>query len=163
MNFIRCTPNENTKHVVKKHWTEEEDKKLISAVEKVGNKSWIDVAKYVDGRNPKQCRERWITNLSPENNKEEWKIEDDVKLIKLYATYGSMWKTFTEYFKGRNDIAIKNRYNWLKRRSIPEYLEYQEKNPAPMILADKIDNGSLINDQSIETQDLSFNAFMEIF
>ena len=74
-----------------------------------------------------------------------------------------MWKTFTEYFKGRNDIAIKNRYNWLKRRSIPEYLEYQAKNPAPMILADKIDNGSLINDQSIETQDLSFNAFMEIF
>ena len=147
------TSEKKAKKIVKKRWTEEEDRNLKAAVEKEGTKSWSEIAKYVENRSPKQCRERWLSNLSPENSKDEWSIEDDVKLIKLFSKYGSMWKSFTTYFKGRNDIALKNRYNWLKRKSIPDYLEFQEKNSQIIDIPQALE----------ETPGLDFNAFTEVF
>ena len=148
-----CSKKLRKKHIIKKHWTPEEDNKLKAAVEKVGTKSWPDVAKYVENRNSKQCRERWLSSLSPDNNKSDWNIEDDVKLIHLFRTYGSRWKEFATQFEGRSDIAVKNRYNWLKRRSIPDYLEYQITNSSQ----------SAISTPNIDSEDVDFNAFIEQF
>ncbi|EAY01869.1 Myb-like DNA-binding domain containing protein [Trichomonas vaginalis G3] len=37
-------------------WTDEEDKKLIEAVQKFGQKSWIKISKYVGSKSDVQCR-----------------------------------------------------------------------------------------------------------
>lgn len=37
-------------------WTDEENKKLIEAVQKFGQKSWIKIAKYVGSKSDVQCR-----------------------------------------------------------------------------------------------------------
>jgi hypothetical protein len=46
-------------------WTPEEDRKLIKAVKKHGNK-WVAVAALVHGRTSDQCCGRWTRSLDPD-------------------------------------------------------------------------------------------------
>ena len=41
-------------------WTASEDKILIEAYKKNGNK-WVEISKLIDGRTDKQCQDRWST------------------------------------------------------------------------------------------------------
>jgi hypothetical protein len=50
-------------------WNEEESAALCAAVSVHGAWQWRKVAALVSTRNPKQCCERWHTQLKPEVNK----------------------------------------------------------------------------------------------
>jgi hypothetical protein len=51
--------------LVKGPWTAEEDSKVSELVGKYGIKSWSFIAKQLQGRLGKQCRERWYNHLNP--------------------------------------------------------------------------------------------------
>uniref|UniRef100_A0A673IF48 V-myb avian myeloblastosis viral oncogene homolog-like 1 n=1 Tax=Sinocyclocheilus rhinocerous TaxID=307959 RepID=A0A673IF48_9TELE len=53
--------------LVKGPWTKEEDQRVIELVHKYGPKRWSVIAKHLQGRIGKQCRERWHNHLNPEN------------------------------------------------------------------------------------------------
>ncbi|KAG7272299.1 hypothetical protein CRUP_014184 [Coryphaenoides rupestris] len=55
--------------LVKGPWTKEEDQKVIDLVHKYGPKRWSVIAKHLQGRIGKQCRERWHNHLNPEVKK----------------------------------------------------------------------------------------------
>jgi hypothetical protein len=106
-------------------WSAEEDELLISAVETFGMASWGLVASKIPGRSGKQCRERWLGQLSPLIVKSNWTVEEDSQLLWVHAFHGNHWCTIARFLPGRDPIAIKNRWNSLARRSMPAFLPVQ--------------------------------------
>ena len=110
--------NNNNKDVKKtKHrkFTAEEDKKLKSAISVHGTSDWMKIASLMEGRNSRQCRERWLNYLSPKLNNSEWTKEEDQFLLEKINEMGKLWVQIAKYFPGRTDQMMKNRYNKLKR------------------------------------------------
>ncbi|KAE9612050.1 putative transcription factor MYB-HB-like family [Lupinus albus] len=50
---------------VKGKWTPDEDRILVESVRRFGLKKWSRIAKMLNGRVGKQCRERWFNHLRP--------------------------------------------------------------------------------------------------
>ena len=102
----------------KQKWTHAEDASLIAAVQKLGTKSWKDIADFVPGRNGKQCRERWTGQLSPTITKDVWTPEEDSMLIVAQNTNGNRWALIAKMLHGRSSISVKNRWGWLQRHGL---------------------------------------------
>lgn len=102
----------------KAKWTSEEDKLLVHAVEVFGTESWIKICQMVPGRTGKQCRERWIGQLSPQVSKTTWSEIEDKLLLELHNDFGNKWTSISKYLKGRSAISVKNRWNWLIRHNV---------------------------------------------
>lgn len=106
----------------KKHkWTPDEDNKLLKSVEIHGTKNWIAVASMVPNRNPKQCRERYTTQINPALCRDDWTPVEDTMLIQLHERYGNHWAKIANHLNGRSSIAVKNRYHLLLRKSPSQF------------------------------------------
>ncbi|OHS97919.1 Myb-like DNA-binding domain containing protein [Tritrichomonas foetus] len=104
-------------------WTPIEDEMLRKAVEIHGSKNWTAVASLVHGRNPKQCRERWTSQINPNLVRDEWNAQEDQTLIMMHQKHGNLWATIASFLPGRSSTAVKNRYNLLSRRGQISSLE----------------------------------------
>ena len=60
--------------------------------------------------------------------KDQWTIEEDIKLVKLFQQIGPKWTILMKEFPGRNDYQIKNRYNQSLKRRIEkgEFKKYED-------------------------------------
>lgn len=100
-------------------WQPEEDDRLtneINAFLDVGAEvNWSIVAKCIEGRTAKQCRERWRCNLDPQINKNEWSVEEDMLIINLQRELGNRWALLAKSLPGRTENAIKTRFRSLQR------------------------------------------------
>ena len=104
----------------KSKWTPEEDRALIESVKIHGTKNWIAVASLVPDRNSKQCRERWTAQLDPTLNHNEFTPQEDAVIILQHQANGPLWAKIASYLPGRSATAVKNRFNWLSRRHLPQ-------------------------------------------
>jgi hypothetical protein len=93
-----------------------DDSKLQSLVEKFGRSDWSQIAQQMEGKNARQCRERWTNYLAPNLNTAPWTREDDLLLAQKYAELGNRWVQIAAFFPNRTDAMIKNRFNRLWRR-----------------------------------------------
>ncbi|OHT14652.1 hypothetical protein TRFO_14960 [Tritrichomonas foetus] len=109
--------NQNQSHnsQMKSKWTPEEDNLLVNTIAKFGTKNWSLVASEVTGRTGKQCRERWLNQLSPDLNKDHWTPQEDQILIQFQAYYGNSWSKIAYSLPGRSANSIKNRWSFLLR------------------------------------------------
>jgi hypothetical protein len=95
----------------RRSWKEEEDTRLIEAVQKLGKASWAAVAVMVSNRSSVQCRRRFLDVLDPENRKKgKWTAEEDAKLIKAIAKYGKDWTRVAEMVPGRTNVKCRERW-----------------------------------------------------
>ncbi len=69
--------------LIKGPWTKPEDDKVIELVMQFGVKSWSHIARELQGRLGKQCRERWYNHLSPDINKAAWTLEEDRTIVEV--------------------------------------------------------------------------------
>ena len=81
-------------------------------VEKFGTRNWTEISKYMLGRTAKQCREKWLFDLSPDvQPNRKWTKEEDDEILRLQKIFGNKWRKYEKYFEGRSQNAIKNHYN----------------------------------------------------
>ncbi len=98
-------------------WTTEEDDQLRKAILLYGCNAWRAVAATVDGRNTKQCKERWCKYLDPRINLGAWTPEEDMKLMESYERHEGRWANIAADITGRTDNMVKVRYKSLVRRT----------------------------------------------
>lgn len=138
----------------------EEDEKLRELVAKYG-KSWNDIAKRLQGRNVRQCRERWKHYLSSDRAKSPWSNEEDLLLFQKFMELGPKWTKIAKFFDNRTDIQIKTR--WMKRFGgcspmiVPQKIQPIMQPPPPPVIDNTMSNTmnntmiNTINNSTIRT------------
>ncbi len=116
-SLVHNTFVKKKKKLKKRKFTYEEDERLMELTEKYGTSSWRLVAKNMDGRNTRQCRDRWKHYLSPDINRDEWSEEEDMLLLEKYQIFGEKWSKIVTFFLNRNTVQIRNRCLSLLRRT----------------------------------------------
>ncbi|EAY13689.1 Myb-like DNA-binding domain containing protein [Trichomonas vaginalis G3] len=131
--------------VVYHRFTEKDDEKLLALVKQYGAEDWKLIASKMHGRNKRQCRDRWFRFLAPDVNHDPWTKEEEDLLIDIVPKLEPRWRQISSYFKGRNDIQVKNRYKSLMRRMKSEKSK-SESNENPQILFTDFNTDIDIND-----------------
>ena len=99
-----------------KRWTLDDDNQLIKAVKIYGTGHWNIIAEHVKGFTNKQCRERWLSHLSPDIIKDSWTMNEDQFILSQVETIGTKWAQISHMLPGRTPNSIKNRYFMLLRK-----------------------------------------------
>jgi hypothetical protein len=113
-------------------WTKEEDRRLREAVEGMGAQKWTAIAAVVGDRTGKQCRERWTAHLNPELSVDPWTAEEDRLICELHNELGNQWSRIGRELNGRSANAVKNRFNYIKRRNLRVAKEARKKAASPV-------------------------------
>lgn len=111
-------------------WVDSEDLILRDHVKQHSAKCWATAAAIInkcvhDGkevRNGKHCRERWYNHLNPDLKSNihlegNWSEDEDLKLLALHIDFGNCWSRISQQLQGRNENAVKNRYNSLIKKA----------------------------------------------
>ncbi|BFG33153.1 hypothetical protein CerSpe_194270 [Prunus speciosa] len=98
--------------ILKQEWTKDEDARLRSAVEALGEGDWQSVASALEGRTGSQCSNRWKKSLHPTRKREgRWTPEEDKHLKVAQMLFGPKnWNKTAQFVPGRTQAQCRDRY-----------------------------------------------------
>ena len=111
-------------------WTEEENRILLEAVDKIEKNAhggvkhglWAEIAEKLPGRTPKQCRghyhttcTRSTTNMKRWSEEEDCKLMDAVQKTEKRAGDRSNWNMIAKQLDGRSATQCRHRYFRISR------------------------------------------------
>lgn len=94
----------------KNKFTPAEDQLLLEVVDRLGCKDWSEVASHLQGRNARQCRERWNNYVNPAIAKLPWTPAEDRLLEQKFREFGTKWHSIASFFPNRSKNSIKNHW-----------------------------------------------------
>jgi hypothetical protein len=100
----------------KSKFTRVEDIALTGFVKRYGADDWTSIAAAMGNRTVRQCKERWMSYLSPEIGNGPWTTYEDALLLLKVHEYGFQWRIVARFFQSRTDINVKSRWHLLQRR-----------------------------------------------
>lgn len=111
------------KLITKKPFSRDEDYYLLFFVQIFGDNNWISVSECMKQKNfdrsSRQCRDRYSHYLDPRINKNKiWTKEEEDLLVKLVENEGNKWKKFENYFPGRTEVSLRNKYQLINRKKV---------------------------------------------
>lgn len=90
---------------------------------------WKVVAETLgNGRDARQCRERYRNYLSPKVKNTAWTAEEEALLEEKFLIYGPKWAKMTQFFTGRTDVNLKNHWVLMLTRKSKIEFENQRQN-----------------------------------
>jgi hypothetical protein len=101
--------------LVKGYWTSEEDTKL-RLLKSGHDRTWSDIAKHIEGRSAKQCRERWNNSLNPHLKRGKFTPQEDELLMEGWKRFGPRWNLIIHMLPGRTQTKIRDRFKSLRVR-----------------------------------------------
>jgi hypothetical protein len=114
-----------------KLWTDtvrltQEDELLRRIMENDDKQKWSTVAKrFAEScgvrRTPKQCRDRWVNNISCVQNDAPWSDAEVEQLFQSQLQHGNQWSLIAREIKGRSENQIKNMFYSTIRRNIRKF------------------------------------------
>jgi hypothetical protein len=120
----------------------------------------------MEGRNARQIRERYLNYLDDQLEKQLWTTEEDERLLSLTKTQPISWKQLRQYFPGRTDVHLKNRFARLRKekekKSKNKIFESLQKEDVPQIeFLDEIEFDSKISGGNFLEFDENWITFLE--
>eukprot|EP00735_Rhodelphis_limneticus_P011638 TRINITY_DN4766_c0_g1::TRINITY_DN4766_c0_g1_i1::g.21366::m.21366 TRINITY_DN4766_c0_g1::TRINITY_DN4766_c0_g1_i1::g.21366 ORF type:complete len:268 (+),score=-7.94,sp/Q1PDP9/MY115_ARATH/32.52/8e-13,Myb_DNA-binding/PF00249.26/8.3e-09,Myb_DNA-binding/PF00249.26/3.7e-08,Myb_DNA-bind_6/PF13921.1/4.2e-11,Myb_DNA-bind_6/PF13921.1/1.1e-07,Myb_DNA-bind_6/PF13921.1/1.1e+04 TRINITY_DN4766_c0_g1_i1:93-896(+) len=94
-------------------WQAHEDELLLNTVKRVGEK-WTSVALNISGRNPRECRDRWIKHVSKRLDS-PWTLEENKLLMQLHQDCEGGWDKILPHFPKRQPQSVKDHWKILSR------------------------------------------------
>jgi hypothetical protein len=94
-----------------------DDERLRRLVATVGIADWAAISKQMEGKNPRQCKERWYNYLSPHLNTSDWSPAEDALLLQKHRELGGKWAKIARFLPHRTDSMAKNRFHKLDRQN----------------------------------------------
>jgi hypothetical protein len=114
--YLERRPQHGNHSRLRQSFTPEDDALLKELVEIFGDRNWKAVARRMTGFDQRQCRERYKYYLAPSLTNGPWCEDEDLLLRAKVAEMGQRWAQMTEFFVGRSDVNLKNRYSFLTAR-----------------------------------------------
>lgn len=143
----------------RKLFSKEEDDKLILLHNRYDD-DWKKIAKEMDGRSIRQCKERYCHYLNPDINLSDWTSNEDNLLNEKVQEIGKKWKILEYIFPGRTEISIRNRWNVLQRKERKRIRENEKRQKFKTGRVDKIvEVDTSENDNSESSQSPSCKLF----
>ncbi|OHS99545.1 r2r3-MYB transcription factor [Tritrichomonas foetus] len=123
----------------KKKFTPEEDQIIINLVGDDKYPKWSAICEQIPGKTARQCRERYQHYLAPNISNKPWTEEEEALLHKLYSQFGKNWAKISEFFDGRTNTYLKNKWNLHNRKKMNEdFPTIEETKLSSMIDAETI-------------------------
>lgn len=141
MSFEKLPRDDGKIHRYK--FSEQEDLNLQSLVDRFGTKNWGLISQMMNGRTPRQCRDRWNHYLAPTTNStNEWSDDEDRIIINELKKVGKQWTFIASLLPGRTSIAVRNRSCKLSRKRdcdpyVKELLKDEYKSKSDKTMAKK--------------------------
>jgi hypothetical protein len=129
---VSAHPQHTSTKRTRKVFTEVEDERIRQLVLQHGEGKWHLLADELPGRTARQCRERWLSYLSPHVVNGAWTADEDRLLLTKAEELGHQWKTLERLFPGRSNINIKNHWRQLTKKAAT--IEAQSKKKSDGLL-----------------------------
>lgn len=135
-------------------FSKEEDKKLISLVDQYGENNWNSIAKHMSGRTVRQLKDRYLKCLSPKIKREPWTEEEDSILLNKFLEIGPHWLLIGSLMnRSDNDCKIRFYYH------VSQKMNNKEKDiPENECSKDDVSNDSL-DHPDLHISDMVYSLF----
>ncbi|OHS97962.1 hypothetical protein TRFO_09095 [Tritrichomonas foetus] len=110
-------------------FSDDEDSKFVEYMANNPDATWREVASIFSNHTARQCRDHWLTQLSPViKTTEQWTPHEEDLLINKVIELGENWDLLSQFFPNRSTNELKNQWNTKNHRKLRSihFMDYDE-------------------------------------